>query len=308
MHQGRSTQTVCTVVGEVTFADSKQTLNGSLQFVVYPDTTHGVVDSRINHHRVVIFYAVDFVCQFARVHIGDFFVHIEEVSVTLAHYIQSQTFDTFREVEEYSQAGIVDTETVVATFLSRTAGNVTRNQVTECRITAFQIIVAVFFRNVTAFLGTSLQSLGIFQLLRNPDTSVVTQRFRHQSQLRLLVAVYRNTSRVNLHVCRISEERAFTVASHCSRAVTCHRIGRQEVSITVTTGSDNHSMCSKTFQFTGYQILGNDTAGTAVDDYHIFHFIASVQLDCACTYLTAQCRVSTQQQLLSGLSFGIECT
>ena len=54
-------------------------------------------------------------------------------------------------------------------------------------------------------------------------------------------------------------------------------------------------MGGETFQFTCYQVFGNDTACTSVDDDNILHFIAGVQFYCTCTYLTAQCRVSTQQ-------------
>ena len=53
LHQSGSTQTVGAVVREVTFADGEQTLDRGHQFVVNPDTTHGVVDSRIDHHEVI---------------------------------------------------------------------------------------------------------------------------------------------------------------------------------------------------------------------------------------------------------------
>jgi len=152
------------VVGEVTFTDSEQTLDGSLQLVVNPDTAHCIVDGRINHHRVVV-----------RAHVCDFFVHIEEVTVTLSYHIFAQTVDCIAEVEEYGQAGIVYTEALVATFFGCTAGNIARNEVTECRITAFQVVVAVFFGDVFSLQSTFLQFLGIFQFLRNPDATVVTQ-------------------------------------------------------------------------------------------------------------------------------------
>ena len=308
LHQCRSTKAVCTVVGEVTFTDSEQTFDGGLQFVVYPDTTHCIVDSRINHHRVIIFHAIDFFCQFARINVGDFFIHIEEVAVTLKNNVDAQTVDSFGEIEEYGQTGVVYTETCVATFFSGTAGNVTRNQVTECRITAFQVIVAVFFRNITSFDFAFLKFHSIFFFLRNPDTTVVTERFRHQSQLRLLVTMYRNTSRVNLNVCRVSEYSTLAVARDSSCTVTTHSIGRQEVSVTITTGSDNYCVSGKAFQFTCYKIFSDDTAGTSVNDNHILHFITGIQFYSTCVYLTAQCGVSTQQQLLTGLAFSVEST
>ena len=111
------------MVGEVTFTDSEQTLDSGLQFVVYPDTTHCIVDSRINHHRVIIFHTTDFFSQFARINVSDFFVHIEEVTITLKNNVDTQTVDSFGEVEEYGQTCVVYTETSVATFFSGTAGN-----------------------------------------------------------------------------------------------------------------------------------------------------------------------------------------
>ena len=125
------------MVGEVTFTDSEQALDRSLQFVVNPDTAHCVVDGRVNHHRVLI-----------GAYVGDFFIHIEEVTVALSHNILAQTVDCIAKVEEYGQAGIVYAEAFVTTFFGGAAGNVARNEVTECWITAFQVVVAVFLRNI----------------------------------------------------------------------------------------------------------------------------------------------------------------
>ena len=74
------------------------------------------------------------------------------------------------------------------------------------------------------------------------------------------------------------------------------------------TGSDYHSVGGKTFQFTGNEVLCNDTAGTSVNEDNIFHFVAGVQFYGTYVHLAAQCRVCTQQQLLSGLTFSVEST
>ena len=52
LHKGRSAKTVSTVVREVSLTDSVKTRDSSFEIVVYPDTTHSVVDSRVNHHRL----------------------------------------------------------------------------------------------------------------------------------------------------------------------------------------------------------------------------------------------------------------
>ena len=118
----------------------------------------------------------------------------------------------------------------------------------------------------------------------------------------------RNTSGVNLHVSGVGHVSTLTVASHSSRTVTAHCIRRKEVSISVTTGSDNYRMSSKALQLTSHQVLGNDTTGTSVNDDNVLHFVTGIELYLTGTYLTAQCRVSTEEELLASLTLGIECT
>ena len=161
LHQSRCTQTVGTVVREVTFADGKQTLDSGHQFVVYPDAAHRIVDGGINHHRVLV-----------RRYVRDFLVHVKQIAVALCHHILAQTVDSLGEVQEYGQACVVHTITLVATFLGGTAGHVARHQVTEGRITALQVIVAVFFGDVLALQRAFLQLLGVFQFLGHPDAAV----------------------------------------------------------------------------------------------------------------------------------------
>ena len=131
------------------------------------------MDSRINHHRVFVW-----------ADISDFFIHIEEVAVTLCNDIFTQTVDSFGEVKEYGKTGVVYAEALVAAFFGSAAGNVTRNEVTECRITAFQVVVAVFLGNIFSLQCTFLQFLGIFQLLRNPNAAIVTQRYKWGESVR----------------------------------------------------------------------------------------------------------------------------
>ena len=175
LHQRRSTQTVSTMVGEVTLTDSKQARDSGLQLIVNPDTTHGIVDSRIDHHGLVVLHTIDLVGYIAREYVGNLLVHLEQVAIALHDHIDAQTVDRLREVEEHSQTGVVHTEALVAALLSGTRGHVTGNEVTECRIAALQIVVAILLGNLPTLLGTSLQSLGVLNLLGHPDTTIVTQ-------------------------------------------------------------------------------------------------------------------------------------
>ena len=295
------------MVGEVAFANCEESRNGSLQFVVYPHTTHSVVDGRINHHRLVVFHSVDFVSEVTRINVGDFFVHVEEVAVTLLHGVEAQAVDTLGEVEEHSQSGVVHTESLVATLFGGTACHVTRHEVTECRIATFEVVVAVFFRYFPSLFLAFLQSLCVFQFLRNPDTSVITERFRHKSQFRLLVAVNRNTGRVDLHICRVCHISTLAVALNSRCAVASHGVGREEISVSVTTCCDNHRICGEAFQFTCNEVLGDDTAGTTVHDHHVFHLITCKEFHLSGLHLCAEGRICAEQELLACLAFRIEC-
>ena len=288
MHQSRSTQTVGSVVREVGFTDSEQTGNGSHQFVVHPDTAHRVVRCGINHHRSLIGIIID-----------DFFIHLEEVSVTAGYgffsfYLDSglfsaqtfdhvvvetlyslfaQAFDTFFEIEVNGITRSSYAITGIATFFGCARGHVARNKVTEGRITTFQVVVAIFFFDVGRFQFAGTDSFGIFFFLRNPDTTVVTQRLRHQSQFRLELAVCRNTSGVNLSVSRVGEISAFMITLNGYRAIRCHSVGRKEINVSVSAGSDNDSVCRESFNLSGNQITGDDTARTTVDNHEVEHLV-----------------------------------
>ena len=64
---------------------------------------------------------------------------------------------------------------MVAAFLGGTAGHVARHQVTEGRIAALQIVVALIFGYVAALYLAALQLAGILNVFRHPDAAVVTQ-------------------------------------------------------------------------------------------------------------------------------------
>ena len=119
-----------------------------------------------DHHWVVVLHAVNLVSQLTWVNVGNLLIHIEEVAITLQDNVDTETVDRLREVEEYGKTCVVDTEALVATLLSCTRSHVTRNQVTECWVTALQVVVAVFLRNIRTLLVPAAM-LGILNLLRN---------------------------------------------------------------------------------------------------------------------------------------------
>ena len=81
------------MVREVAFADGKEAWYRSLQLVVNPDTTHRIVDGRVNHHWIIVFYAVDLICQFSGEHVSDLFVHFKQVAITLHDLVNTEAVD-----------------------------------------------------------------------------------------------------------------------------------------------------------------------------------------------------------------------
>ena len=99
----------------------------------------------------------------------------------------------------------------------------------------------------------------------------------------------RDTSGVNLHIAGVSEVSTLAVARHGSGTVTTHCVGREEVSVAITTRSDDHSIGRETLQLTSHEVLGDDTTSLAVDDDHIEHFIAGVEFHLAGIHLCREC-------------------
>src|SRR2546426_11042428 len=74
--------------------------------------------------------------------------------------------------------------------------HVPRHQVSEARIAALEIIVALGLRDLFR------RALVAF-LQRHPDAAVIAQRFAHQRELGLVIAGDRNTGGMNLRVAGI---------------------------------------------------------------------------------------------------------
>ena len=123
------------MVREVGLTDGVKARNCSLEVVVNPDTAHGIVDGRVNHHRLLPWRRS-----------SDLLVHLEEVSVSLLYSLVAETLDSILEIEEHGQTGLIDTLALLALYISGAGSHVTRNEVTECRISALEIVIPVLLR------------------------------------------------------------------------------------------------------------------------------------------------------------------
>ena len=67
-------------------------------------------------------------------------------------------------------------------------------------------------------------------------------------------------------------------------------------------------MCSKTLDLAGNQVTGNYTLGFTVYYYQVEHLVPGIRLYCTCRNFLIQGCISTEKQLLSGLTPGVEST
>ena len=290
LHKSRSAEAVCTVVGEVGFTENEAARNRGHQIVVNPEAAHGVVDGREDTHRDLV-----------RVFVGNLFVHLEEVAVLGRHACNAHALNSVGEVEVHGLLGVTHAETCVADLLGVTGCHVTGHEVTEARVLFFEVVVTVFFRNL-------VRAASVASLARNPNTAVVTERFAHQGELGLQVAVARNASRVNLRVAGVSEQGAALVGTESGRHVGTLGVCRKVVDVTVTAGAEAHSVTHVAFEFASDEVTDDDTASLAVDNDEVHHFAAGEHLHLTGGNLAHEGLVGTEQELLTRLTAGVERT
>ncbi|CAI8448245.1 MAG: Uncharacterised protein [Cryomorphaceae bacterium] len=131
----------------------------------------------------------------------------------------------------------------------------------------------------------------IFFFSRHPNTSIVTQRLRHQGELTLILTTYWNTGWVNLSETRIGHECPLAVCFPCCGHIRSHRICREEEYVSVSTRTQQHCVCSVTLELTCYQVFSDDTTSLAVHHNQFLHLVTSVHFHTAFSDLTVQCRI-----------------
>ena len=153
------------------------------------------MDGRVNPHRRLV-----------GVFVGDLMVHVKQVAVPFAHLVFTESFDRITEIEIDAVTARANAPAFIAHLFCGAGGDVARDEIAKGGIPAFEIIIALAFRN------PSRCALVIFGL-RHPDAAVVAKRLAHQRQLRLVIAADRNAGRVNLRKTRIGEQRAFAMGA-----------------------------------------------------------------------------------------------
>ena len=121
-----------------------------------------------------------------------------------------------------------------------------------------------------------------------------------------MLSGYWNACWVNLREAGIRHVRAFLVGLPRRGDVGAHGIGAQEKDVAVSARGKHNRVCCVAFQLTGDQVAGNDATALPVDDDHVHHLVAGEHLHLALRNLSTQRGVSAQQELLTGLAFGIK--
>jgi hypothetical protein len=113
---------------------------------------------------------------------------------------------------------------------------------------------------------------------------------------------------VNLGKTRVPKQGPVTVRFPCGGYIRTHGVGREVKDIAVTSGGQNHRVGRMPFELPGDQVLGNNAPGFAIHGHQFHHFVAAVHGHLLFGNLTVQGRIGPQQQLLPGLTAGIERT
>jgi hypothetical protein len=188
LHERGGTETVRAVVGEVRLAEHMQAGEVAHEVVVHPEAAHRVMHGGVDAHRLLV-----------AVFAGDLLIHGEKIAVALGDGLLAELADGLREVEIHTATARADAASVIAGFLGRTGGNVTRGEVAEARVLALEVVIAIRFGDLRGHLA----AIGL--LLRHPHASVIAERLGHERELALIIAAHRDAGRMDLRVAGIRE-------------------------------------------------------------------------------------------------------
>ena len=109
-----------------------------------------------------------------------------------------------------------------------------------------------------------------------------------------------------LREARIGHVSPFAVCFPSSRNVRPHGVGAQVEHVSVSSRAQYHSVRPMTLNFSSYQVSSDDSTRFAINKHQVHHFMTVVHGNFSFRDLTRKCRISTQKQLLTRLSFSVE--
>ena len=231
----------------------------------------------------------------------DRLIHFEKIPVLVFNCLFPLFFYGIAEVEVDCQSRLPDPVTGVASLLGGSRRHIPRDEVSEGRIPSFKKIIPLFF-------GDPVGGPLIPFVFGDPNPSVVTERLRHERELRLELIELGNACGMDLYEAGVSEERALFVSFPCRTGVGVDCEGRQVVNCAVSARSKHHGMSGMPFNFACYEISCYDPPCPAFNNHQIKHLSPRVHLHGPLFYLTAQRRITAEQALLARLAFCVECS
>ena len=209
---------------------------------------------------------------------GDSFVHIEQVAVFGANIIFAVTFDHRTEVQVHAVLERTDPFTLIHHRFRISRGHIAGNQIAERGVLPFEVVVPI---TVTYLVGWAR----VIECGWHPDSSVITQRFRHQCQLGLEFVARRNTRRMDLGVARVGKECASAMCAPGGRDVGSHGVRRQVVDVAVATGRQHDCVTRMAAHFTADQVSGDHSTRSTVFEHHVQQFSSGVEFYVSCSDL-----------------------
>ena len=192
-----------------------------------------------------------------------------------------------------------DAAALVADFFRAARGDIPGRQVAEAGVLALEKVVALGLGDV----GGSPHVAGA---RRHPDAPIVAQRLAHQGELGLMVAGDRDAGGVDLAEAGVGEQRAALEGAIGGGDVAPLGVGREVVDVAVAAGGEDHRVAQVHLHLAGDEVAHDDAASAPIDDDEVEHLAAGVHLDVAQRDLTRQAAVGAQEQLLAGLTAGVE--
>ncbi len=143
-------------------------------------------------------------------------------------------------------------------------------------------------------------------LLWDPDAAIVPERFAHERELGLVIATDRNAGGVDLGVAGVGKRRSAFVGAERGCYVASFCIGGEVEDIAVPSGREDDAVGCVRGNRARDEIAYHDAFCVTVHEDDIEHFCSWEHLDGTRRDLAIQRRVGSEEELLAGLTAGVE--
>lgn len=111
---------------------------------------------------------------------------------------------------------------------------------------------------------------------------------------------------MDLRVAGVGEECALAVSFVGGGHVATHRVGGEEEDVAVTACGEQDAVAGVGFDFARDHVANDDALGFTVNEDDVHHFSAGIHFHRAFGYFLFKCLIGTEEELLTGLTAGVE--